>query len=225
MIAVSNVSMITPSPTAGSRQYGMRMKASRQAPAAPVRCSTESSDDIDRATACGVVAPTVTAHELQRPGHPGLQRMVVGFEGQHEHGRASVADAGEHGFRRIEQPAIARIESRLRECPHAGDGGEVIVELRGGRRAESRRHLHAHPGFGDHAERALGADDQPVRCRPRTGAGQPPRLHHAGRRHQPRGLHEVVDVRVQRGVMAARARRDPPAERSRTRSSAGSGAA
>ncbi len=138
--------------------------------------------------------------------------MVVRFEGQHEHGRAAVADAGEYGFRRIEQPAIARIEPRLRECPDAGDGGEVIVELCGSRRAESRRHLHSHPGFGDDAERALGANDQSVRCRPRTGTGKPPRLHHAGRRHQARGLHEVVDVCVQRGVMTARSRRDPPTE-------------
>src|SRR5439155_102401 len=45
------------------------------------------------------------------------------------------------------------------------------------------------------------------------GGRQPPGLEHAARRHHADGLHELVDMGVQRRVVAARARRYPPAQR------------
>ena len=60
--------------------------------------------------------------------------------------------------------------------------------------------------------RALGADHQPVRARPRAGARQAAAFQRAGRRHRAQALHELVDVGVERGVVAAGAGGDPAAE-------------
>ena len=77
---------------------------------------------------------------------------------------------------------------------------------------EARAVLHAHPRLGDDAEDALGADEQPVGARPGAGAGQAPRLHRAGGRHDAQAFDEIVDMRVEGREVAARARRDPAAE-------------
>ena len=87
------------------------------------------------------------------------------------------------------------------------------VEQHAGRGLEARALLHAHPGLGDHAEHALRADQHPVRARPGARAGQPAALPDARRRERAHRLDEVVDVRVQRGEVAARAGGDPAAER------------
>ncbi len=139
--------------------------------------------------------------------------MIGRFESEHQHRRAAVADAGEDRLERIEQPAVARVESRLRERPDAGDGGEIVGELHGCRGAKAWRSLQPHPRFGDDAERAFRSEDQPVGRRARARTRQAASLHDARGRHHARGLDEVVDVRVLRGVVAARARGDPAAER------------
>ena len=72
--------------------------------------------------------------------------------------------------------------------------------------------LKPHPGLGDDAERAFRADHQPVRAGTCAGARQAAALHDAGRRHRTQAFHELVDVGVERGVVAAGARRDPAAE-------------
>ena len=77
-----------------------------------------------------------------------------------------------------------------------------------------RPRQHAHPRLGDHGERALGAEQQPVRRRPGAGGGQPPALPHLARRgDRADGLDEVVDVRRPGREVPAGARRDPAAER------------
>ena len=73
--------------------------------------------------------------------------------------------------------------------------------------------LQAHPRFGDDAENAFGADEQSVGTRAGAGAGQAARLDHAARRDDAQRFDEVVDVRVQRREVAARAGGDPAAER------------
>ena len=87
------------------------------------------------------------------------------------------------------------------------------VEQHGRGLLEGRRLLHPHPRLGDHAEDPLGADQQPVRARARAGAGQAPALPRAGGRERTDRLDEVVDVRVQRGEVAAGAGGDPAAQR------------
>ena len=78
--------------------------------------------------------------------------------------------------------------------------------------AEARPVLEAHPGLGDHAEDALGAYEQAVRGGPGPRGRQPSRLDDTRRCQHAQRLHEVVDVGVERRVVAARARRDPAAE-------------
>ena len=112
-----------------------------------------------------------------------------------------------------EQAAVGRMKPGLRELPgRLHRIGEVGEEHRGARPEPGPR-LHAHPRLGDHAQRAFGAAEQPLRRRARTGGRQPPGLQHAARRHHADGLHELVDMGVQRREVAARARRYPPAQR------------
>ena len=72
--------------------------------------------------------------------------------------------------------------------------------------------LQPHPGLGDDAERAFGADHQAIRARARAGARQAAALDNAGRRHRAQAFHELVDVGVERGVVTAGSRGDPAAE-------------
>ena len=88
-----------------------------------------------------------------------------------------------------------------------------VLEAHAGRGAERRLLAQPHPGFGDDAEDALGADEHAVGAGPGAGAGQAARLQRADRRHHPRALDEIVDVGVERGVVAARAGGDPAAQR------------
>ena len=72
--------------------------------------------------------------------------------------------------------------------------------------------LQSHPGLGDDAERTFRADHQAVRARACAGARQAAAFQHARRRHRAQALHELVDVGVERGVVAAGAGGDPAAE-------------
>ncbi len=72
--------------------------------------------------------------------------------------------------------------------------------------------LHPHPRLGDDAERALGAEEQPVRGRPGAGSGQPPRLAHPDRGDDPQRFGQVVDVGVEGGEVPAGAGGQPAAE-------------
>ena len=112
-----------------------------------------------------------------------------------------------------EQAAVGRIEPRLRELPGRLHSIAEVGEKHRGARPELRPRLHPHPRLGDHAQRAFGAAEQPLRRRACTEGRQPPGLEHAARRHHADRLHEVVDMSVKRREMAARARRYPPAQR------------
>ena len=101
---------------------------------------------------------------------------------------------------------------RLRDAAHSLGGAIEIVEARRGRCTEIRPRTQPHPRFDDDAENAFAADEQAIRARTRAGARQPERLQHAGRRHDAQRLDELVDVRVQRRVVSAAARGDPPAQ-------------
>ena len=73
--------------------------------------------------------------------------------------------------------------------------------------------LQAHPRLGDHAERALRADEEAVGRRAGARARQPPRRDDTGGCHDAQRLDELVDVRVVRREVPAAAGRDPAAER------------
>ena len=105
------------------------------------------------------------------------------------------------------------IETGLRQRAHRRGARHHRVEARRARGAVARRVLQPHPRLGDDAEDSLRSDDQAIGARPGARARQPPRLHHAARRHHARRLDEVVDVGVERREVAARARDDPAAER------------
>ncbi len=113
----------------------------------------------------------------------------------------------------VEQAAVGRVQPRLRERAHAlGADGERL-EAHARRAPVGGPRLHAHPGLGDHAERALRAGEHPVGARPGAGARQPPRLPLARGRDRADRLDEVLDVRPHGREMARRARGDPAAER------------
>ena len=112
----------------------------------------------------------------------------------------------------IEQPAVRRVEARLRDHPRRlRAGGEALEEDRAGG-LEAGPWANPHPGLGDHSQDALGAEDHAVGARTCPGAGQPAALPEAGRRQRRDRVDQVVDVGLQGGEMAARPGRDPAAE-------------
>ena len=118
------------------------------------------------------------------------------------------------GFGRVEQAAVGGVEARLRDRARGVRRRRSKVEKRAVADARKRRAvLQTHPRLGDDAEDALGAEQHAVGRRARARAGQAPALPHAARRDRADRLDEVVDVRVQRRVVTAGARREPAAER------------
>ena len=105
--------------------------------------------------------------------------MVGRLEGQHHDGDRAVRRAGIIGLRRIEDAAVRRIESGLRDRAHRARGGEEILEAHRAAGAEGRPVLQPHPGLRDDAEDAFRADHHAVRARARAGAGQAAAFDHA----------------------------------------------
>ena len=138
--------------------------------------------------------------------------MVGGFERQHEQRVAAVVDAVDEAFAGVDQAQVGGIEPRLGDRADRPRAGQEVVEGERRAGAEGRAVLQAEPGLGDHAERALGADHQPVGAGAGAGAGQPPARHHARRGHAAEAFDEIVDMGVERREMAARAGRDPAAD-------------
>ena len=154
----------------------MRRNASRQLPAAP-----SAARDVRR--------------RMRRLGHAppwsrqsSTARSIEASSGWSADSKPStstppaVVDAGvEQRLDRVEQPAVGRVQPGLRDRARRGDARASKSAKRDGRRGPPARPvLQAHPRLGDHAERALGAEEQPVGRRPGAGAGQPPRLADAG---------------------------------------------
>ena len=113
----------------------------------------------------------------------------------------------------VEDAAVRRIEAGLRDGAHGARGGEERSETNRRAGAEFRARLQPHPGARDHAERSLRADEHAVGARSGARSGQAARFHHAARRHHAQAFDEIVDMGIEAGEMAARAGRDPAAER------------
>ena len=204
------------------RLEGRAENPARHGMLAVVRCADELvAPGAGSARAMGVLViaaarvshAAMIAADFERPRHPGVERMVGRFEGQHQHGLlVAPRDAGQC-LACFQQAAVGWIEPGLGDLAHRVGAGEEILEAHAGRGAERRLLAQAHPGLGDDAQNALGADEHPVRAGAGAGARQAARLQRADGRHDPRALHEIVDVGVERGVVAARTRGDPAAQR------------
>ena len=180
---------------------------------AGTRCATRRRRRRARRRCSGMRRDAAVAGgQLDRVGQIAVDRDAGGLEAQHEHALLAVARAGELRLALVEDAAVRGPQARLRDLAQGVQRGEQVVEHDARRRALRRARAHAHPRLGDHAERALGAEQQPVGRRPGAGAGQPPRRVDAARRQRPDRLGEVVDVGLDGGEMAARAGRQPAAE-------------
>ena len=91
-------------------------------------------------------------------------------------------------------------------------GGQEVAELDPAGGLELGPGAHPHPGLGDRAEDALGADQHPVRRGPGARARQPPALPGPARGDRPHRLDQVVDVGLQGREVPAGPGRDPAAE-------------
>ena len=154
----------------------------------------------------------VIARQLERTREPRVERMVGGFEAQHEQ-RAAFAGAGPGGFVGIDQPAVRRVELRLRQRAHRLGGLQEVGEAHRRAGAEARPRAHPHPGFRDDPQRALGTEQQALHARTGARTRQAARLERADRRDDAQRLDELVDVRDERREVTAGPRRDPAAER------------
>ena len=153
------------------------------------------------------------AAALDRALHPGVERVVGGLEAEDENRVRTIAGAGRERLAGIEETTVRRIKTALAERMHRGGAGGEIGKRDRCRRAHRRAVLQAHPRLGDDAENALGADEQAVGAGAGTGAGQAAGGDDAVRRHHAQRLDEVVDVRVERGEVAAGAGGDPATQR------------
>ena len=180
------------------------MKALRQRPAAPSRWASALS-------AASGVPPWSRQHSSAR--------SIQGPTGWSPDSKASTMTA------KLPSPApvlcasaasstrqFEREAARTGRSPARPRRGEEVPEADGAAGAEARPVLEAHPGLGDDAENALGADEEPVRTGPRARAGEAPRLEAALGRHDDEAFDEIVDMGVERGEMAAGASGDPAAE-------------
>ena len=117
--------------------------------------------------------------ELDRARHPGVDRMVGGFEGEDEQALLVGVDAIGAGLVVVDHAQVRGIEPGLPDGANGARGGEEIGEAEDGVRPETRPPLQPHPGLGDHSERAFGADDHAVRARACAGTGQATRTRSA----------------------------------------------
>src|SRR5262249_24383049 len=113
----------------------------------------------------------------------------------------------------IEQATVRRIQSGLAERAYCRRARREVAEAHRRRCPQARSVLEAHPRFGDHAEDAFGAEEQPIRARSRARSGESARGDDAGGGHHTQQFHEYVDGGVKRREVAAGTGRDPPAER------------
>ena len=150
---------------------------------------------------------------FERARHPGVERVVGALEPQHQHRGRAVSRARPAHLVMVQQAQIGGIESCLRNGAHGLGPVHEMLELDRATVAEGRAVLKAHPGFGDDAERALGAEEEPVGARSRAGARQAETVMHARGRHGAHAFGHVVDMGQHGGEMAAAAGRDPAAER------------
>ena len=151
--------------------------------------------------------------DFKRALHPRLQLVVGRFEGQHQHRGLALVGAGVGRLAGIEQAAVGWIEAGLRDRAHRFGSSDKIRKRNRRTGAELRPLLEPHPGLRDDAENSFRADEHAVGTRPGARTRQASRFDHAGRRDDAHRLHEVVDMGVERREVAARARRDPSAER------------
>ncbi len=200
---------MTPSATRLSRRYGASRKAERQLSAAESGCSPP----VDSGSALRRRPPRSAAHSTARRELL-VDRRERRLETEDQDGVGAVSGAGRGRLERVEQPAVRGMQARLRD-----DARRLRLRRRssgrdtGARRLEGRPRPDLDPRLGDHAEDPLGAEHHPVGARPGAGPRQPPALPRAGRRQRPDRLDEVVDVGLERREVAARAGRDPAAER------------
>ena len=208
--AVSNVSLIMPNATivvAVSAPARMRCASSR-----PRRTRTPSTRRCQPHRVV-VDAGVVVEDALDRTSDPGVEGMIGGLERKQEQRVTAVVGAGQLRLERIEEATVGGIQTGL---------GDRTAPLRYRRKMSKngrsptrvrRPVLQSHPRFGDHTERAFGAQQHAVRRRPRTRAGQPTTFPHAARGDRSNRLDEVIDMGVQRRVVPTRARREPAAKR------------
>ena len=155
--------------------------------------------------------PAVVDTELEPPPEVGLHAVVGGFEAEQQQAGTAVPGIVDERLGGIDEPAGGREQPALAErARRPGAAGEVGEAHRGGGAKAGTRH-HPQPGLGDHPQRPLGAEQEAVGAGAGAGGGQPPCLQRPSRGDRPHPLDAVVDVGVQRGVVARRAGRQPAA--------------
>ena len=162
----------------------------------------------------GDASPPCSAHSSSARAIAALDRVVGRLEAEHEQRRRAVAGEREARLLGVDAagswpgadrtaPAPARAAAPAANVANATPA-ERAVRGRGCTRTQASVMTPSVPSEPTSIRSGLEAG---------AGAGQPPRLPHAGRRERPHRLDEVVDVGLQRGEVAARARGDPAAER------------
>ena len=88
-------------------------------------------------------AAAMILEELDGPGHPGVERMVGGFEGEHEQALLVGVDAIGAGLVIIDDAQVRRVEPGLADGANGPRRGEKIGEAEHRVGAEARPRLEA----------------------------------------------------------------------------------
>src|ERR1700677_1089132 len=100
----------------------MRMKAVRQRK--PAASSAWRRPPQSAMSSRGGAPPAAISHEFDRTRHPGVDRMVGGFEGEHEQALLIGIDAVGSCIVVVDDAQIRRVEAGLRGGAHGPRGGE-----------------------------------------------------------------------------------------------------
>ena len=154
----------------------------------------------------------VVCHAFESAAHPRVYGMIGTLEGKNREVEAAIASAREPGLLGIDQAEIGRIEASLANSADRSSSSGKIGKAQSRRSAVGGPVLQPHPGLGYDPERSFRADHEAIGTRSRTRTRQSTALQNPGRRDHTQAFNEVVDVGVERGVVAAGAGRDPAAE-------------
>ena len=157
--------------------------------------------------------PPCSSQQLERAFHPRARVVVGRLEPEHEERVLPVPSTrqlrlGGSRRRQLQGYRPACESARTASAPAAKSGKRTPAEARC-----VGPGLETHPRLGDDPEGALGADQHPVGAAGRRPSRAAAATATPRRRDRPDRLDEVVDVRVERGEVAAGAGGDPAAER------------
>src|SRR5262245_30605709 len=115
-----------------------------------------------------MLPPSIVLDQLDCSRHPCVDRVVSRLESEDQDRFLVIVHAINAGLLVVDHAKIRRVEAGLSDGAYSLGRGKEIGKAENGATAKTRLILQPHPGFDDHTERPLRADDQTVWARARA---------------------------------------------------------